>query len=235
MSESDYRARVPDPSRESGSPLYYVPLALQPVALRPSNASEIFIKSTSASDTQTAHYELLTTGGEARVGSVTLTGATAVSLNTLITDVVQVLDLYLSQAASGTVTLHEDSGAGVEIGRITIGRTTAARAQLALFPTPSDVRTFTVEGERDTTELINPNDEPILPVRFHPMIGIGIRKREFEFRGNQDRWMMADNEWQAWRGALRRFLDPTHGIIVPGGQRIGWSPLGSTFPAERYR
>jgi hypothetical protein len=97
------------------------------------------------------------------------------------------------------------------------------------------VRTFTVEGERDVTELIQPQDEPILPPRFHPMIGIGIRKREFEMRGNQERWMMADREWQEWRGELRRFLDPTKGMIVPGGQRVGWSPFGPTYPAEWYR
>ena len=235
MSESDYRMRVPDPSRERGKPLYYVPLALSPLALRPTTISPIFIKSDSALDVQTANWEVLLSSGEIRVGSTVLTGTTAVTFEALITSVIQVIDVYLSQAANGTVTIHQTSGTGTELGRITVGQTRVFRSQLALLPTPTEVLTLTVEGERDTTELINPTDEPILPPRFHPMIGIGIRKREFEFRGNQDRWMMADNEWQAWRGELRRFLDPTRGIIVPGGQRMGWSPFGGNFPAEFLR
>lgn len=235
MSEAEYRAKYPDPSRSGGFPLYYVPLALAPVALRTSDASQVFIKSDSALDVQTAYWTVLTSSGEVRTGSTTLTGVTALTLSSSITTIVQVLDIYLSQAANGTVTLHEDSGAGTEIARITIDQSKVTRKQLALFPTPSDVRTMTVEGERDVTDLIQPNDEPILPPRFHPMIGIGIRKREFALRGNSDRWMMEDRDWQAWRGDLRRFLDPTQGIVVPGGRRVGWSQLGPTFPAEWYR
>ena len=145
MSEDDYRSRFPDPSMERGTPLYYVPLALSAVAIRPSNASEIFIKSTSALDIQTVYWSVLTSTGEVRTGNTTLTGVTAVSLNTGITTVVQVLSFYLSQGANGTVTLHEDSGLGAELARITVGSVSArsagswrsCRRQATCGPSPS--------------------------------------------------------------------------------------------------
>lgn len=234
MSESEYRTRIPDTANFAGMPDYFVQLETAHVGLRPSNASELFLDSTSASDVQTAYWEVLTSGGEMRRGSTTMTGTTAVSLDTGLTTIIQVLDLYLSSPAVGTVTLHEDASGGTELGRITIGQTKVWRKQIALVPTPTDAWTYTVEGERDITPLLNPTDEPIVPPRFHEMISIGIRRREYEQRGNVERRMIADAEWREWRGQLRQYLDNTGGIFVPGGQVVGRSQMGPYFPADYY-
>lgn len=236
MSEDEYRRKYPDPSRTAGRSFRYVPLAVTVAGLAVSaSGADVFIKSTAGADTQTAYWTVITDSGEVRSGSVPLAGSTAISLFGGTVLATQIVDLVLSQAANGTVTAHLLSGAGVELLRISQNQTKPSRRQIALVPTPTEARTYTVIGQRHTVELSQANDEPVLPPRFHPMIGVGIRKREFEVRGNMDRWAMADKEWQGWLSDLRRFLDPTHGLIVPGGLKTGWSSLGATFPAEFYR
>jgi hypothetical protein len=124
MSLQQYRTIEPDPASTTGTPTHYVPIGRVAVATPPSDASEIFIKSTSASDGVgvTAYLEGLITSGYTRTTSTTMNGTTAKSLDTTITTWIEITDWYLSTAAVGTVTLLEDSGAGTELARITIGQ-----------------------------------------------------------------------------------------------------------------
>lgn len=236
MSEDEYRRKYVDPSRTTGRAYRYVPLSFGIAAQAPSTPSDIFAVSSSALDVQTCFWTVLLSTGEIRPGSVQLTGTTGLSISgSTLTNVSLIQDVYLSQAANGTVTLRQTSFFGTELARVSQGQTKPWRRQIALVPTPSDARVYTVIGTRAVTELLQATDEPVVPPRFHPMIGVGVRKREFELRGNMDRWAMADKEWREWIGDLRRYVDPTKGILIPGGQRTGWSSLGPNFPAEFYR
>lgn len=162
-----YRQVAPDPSVNTGTPHFWIPFGYAAVAQQPSDGSEIFVDSTSGSDTNTAYIEVIRTGGYPRTLSVSMTGTTAVSLSAAITDIVQITKFYLSAAAVGTVTLHEDASGGTELARIPIGQTFARYQQVALYPTPASALTYTVDGERDLPDMSNSNDEPPFPARFH--------------------------------------------------------------------
>lgn len=233
MTESKYREIQSDPSENTGTSYYYVRLGMATVARRPTDASEIFIKSDSASDTQTVYWEVLLSSGALRTGSTTLTGTTAVSLDTSITTVVEVLDLYLSSAAIGTITGHEDSGAGTQFTTINIGRTRGQFWRIALWPTPSSAITYTVDAETDVTDLAFGQDEPVLPRRWHSLLLAGARMKEYEYKDDARRYAIAASEYQQGRGSLKSYLAGGSSII-PGGPKAGWSPLGANYPAERY-
>jgi len=234
MSESEYRQLCPDPSAESGTPDWYVPLGYYSVARRPSAAVEVFIKSDSASDTQTVYWEVVLATGATRIGSTTLTGTTAVSLDTTLTNISEVQDLYLSSAAVGTISVTETSGAGTQFSGINIGQTRGRFWRVALFPTPAATVTYTVDAERDITDLHQGQDESVLPKRFHDILTDGAEMLEHKLKKDRESFLIARAEYQDGRKALRAYLAGTNAIIPGGTKRIGWSPLGANFPAERW-
>lgn len=178
-----YRDRVPDPAAWTGTPLHYVKLGYYRYHTRPSAAAEIFVKSTSASDTPTAYLEAIRTDGFTRLLSVAMTGTTAVSLGAAITDVIEVVDFYLSTAAVGTVTLHEGSGSGTELSRIPIGDTRGRFLRYALAPTPSQVITYNIDALANITDLVNDTDEPFEHPDFHDILVDGAVYDEWTMKG----------------------------------------------------
>lgn len=178
-----YREHVPDPTAWTGTPLHFVPMGYSRIHTRPANASELFVKSTSASDTGTAYVEVVRSDGYTRSLSVAMTGTTAVSLGAAITDAVDVQDFYVSAAAVGTITLHEDSGAGVELSRIPIGQKAGRFLRYALVPTPSSVVTYTLDGEAPIVDLANDTDEPFPNPDFHDLLVDGAVHDEWQSRG----------------------------------------------------
>lgn len=113
--------RTVNPQQASGTPMFFVPLGYQCVAAQPSDASAIYVKSSSASDTGTAYIQGIRTGGILGSASVTMTGTTAVQVGSF-SDWIEITKFYVSPVAVGSVTLHEDSGGGTELAQITIGR-----------------------------------------------------------------------------------------------------------------
>ncbi len=178
-----YRDLVPDPTAWTGTPEYWVPLGNSPVSVQPSNASEIFVKSTAAGDTGTCYIEAIRTGGYPVSLSVTMTGVTAVSLGAAYTDIIAITDFYLSAVAVGTVTLHEDSGAGTELARIAIGQSRQRYLKYALVPTPSEVITYTLDGIAPLVDLVNDFDEPLVPADFHDILVDGAVYEEWVNKG----------------------------------------------------
>lgn len=235
MSLARYRTSVPDPSRVTGVAEYYVLIGIGVQSIRPSNPSSIFAKSTSAADLQTLFWEVILDGGIPGIGSVTLTGATAVNIGAGST-VIELTDLYLSSAAVGTITIHEDSGSGTQLAVINPGSLRPQSTRIALVPTPSDVRTYTIDGERELADMVQDTDQPVLPPRHHRLLAIGSRMKEYEFRGDLERRAVAESEYQRAIGNVRLEISPfaSEGVIVPGGRRVGWSNLGPSFPADRY-
>jgi hypothetical protein len=178
-----YRAHVPDPSRWTGTPDFYVPMGFTRIHTRPSAACELFVKSTSASDTGTAYVEVVRSDGYTRSLSAVMTGVTAVSLGAAITDVIDVQDFYISVAAVGTVTLHSVSGAGTELSRIPIGQLAGRFLRYALVPTPSQVITYIIDGEAPIVDMTIDSDEPFPNPDFHDILEDGAVHDEWLNRG----------------------------------------------------
>ena len=179
-----YRENVPDPTRMTGTPRFWVPMGFTRIHTRPSTAGvELFVKSTAAGDTGTAYVEVVRSDGYTRSLTVTMTGVTAVSLGAAITDVIDVQDFYLSAAAVGTVTLHAVSGAGAELSRIPIGQKAGRFLRYALVPTPSQVISYTIDGEAPIVDMSIDTDEPFPNPDFHDILVDGAVHDEWMSRG----------------------------------------------------
>jgi hypothetical protein len=231
MTIEDLR-RVDPGLTASGDPTHYIPLGRVAVAIQPSDASELFVKSSSASDTtQTLYLEGFTDGGYVRSASVTLTGTTAVSLAAAITSWVAVTDLYLSASAAGVVTLHEDSGAGAELARIGIGQLRTRYQGIQLWPTPSQAITYYVDGDYEIEDLVNNTDEPLLPRDFHDILALGARVKEYEKTDDLKRYQIAQREYFMRKNALRYWVIQQQMGQPIGRSNLGYSVLGPWYPS----
>lgn len=227
--------REVDPNPPTGTPDYWIPLSLTQVAAQPSDASEIFVKSTSASDTNTCYIEGIITGGYRRTASVTMTGATAVSLSASITNFIQIDKFYLSAVAVGIVTLHEDSGSGTELARIAIGDGYAKYRSFLLYPTPSAVRTLYADITRGIADMSNDTDEPLLDEDFHDLLLDMADLKELTKGDDPDRHRIVEAHRVKRRNELREWLftggDPGDDVHESGN---GGSNLGAWYPAGRW-
>lgn len=229
MSEADWR--VVDPAQDTGTPQAFVWRGRRAVAKQPSAAAEVFVKSTASGDTtQTAYVEGMITGGYIRTASVTLTGTTAVTLASAITTWERIDKFYLSAAAAGTVTLHQTSGAGTELARITIGSTNTDYFCVSLWPTPdSSSYTYLVDAERQTPTLAQSTDVPVLPEDFHDLLLLGALQDEYQHM-NDGRYAMAADEYRRREGQFRYWLAETASRrALP--ETAPPSRLGSWYPA----
>lgn len=206
-----YRDTVPDPTAWTGTPKYYVPMGWSRVHTRPANPSELFAKSTEAADIGTIYVEAIRSTGYRVSLSKVLSGTTAVSLSTTITDIIDVVNVYLSAAQTGTVTLHEDSGLGTELSRLPIGQTVPRFFRYALVPTPSQVITYTLDGIAPLVEMTIDTDEPFPNPDFHDILVDGILHDEFVKVGRMQEARVLMNGGNAQRptpdsidGRLRR-------------------------------
>lgn len=236
ISEAEYRRRIADPSANTGLAWAYAPIGLTTAPpSRPSDPSQIFAVSSSAGDTQLLHYEVVQADGNVTTGSVTMNGVTAVSLSSSLTTIVEIADIYLATAAVGVVTILEDSGVGTALGSIKIGQTRQYRWRVALVPTPSSAFTYTVDAERNVTDLAVAADQPQMPERFHYVLVSGARMKEYEFKNDTERYIMARGEYQSHLGQMRAFLaSGPNEVIVPGGKPTGISQLGGYYPADTW-
>jgi hypothetical protein len=205
------------------------------VAVQPSDASEIFVDSTSASDTNTAYLEGIITGGYRRVLSVSMTGTTAVSFSAAVTTFIELEDFYISAAAVGTVTLHEDASGGTELARITIGQKRPRYYGFYLWPTPAAAVDYLVDYRREFVELVNDADEPPLPSDYHYLLSAYARMRHWE-KADDTRFKLALAQYE--RGLSRlKFAVATTPDELPVMGRSGWrahSRLGAWYPADHW-
>lgn len=241
LSLSAYRERYPSPTAVTGTPTEYVDLGYAGVSVQPSNASELFFVSSSASDdnTKKVFIEGYTTGGAFRTASVAMNGITAVSLGAAITTWIAVTKFYIALAstgasttAAGVISLVEDSGIGTTLATIPIGQSFARYRRIALAICPSAAITYTVDYEREVPDLATANDQPILPPRFHRMLVSGALAKEWE---KQD-----DSRAAAKYGELARDLKKLKFFLysqsvgspnLRGSVRPGMSRLGGYYPA----
>lgn len=195
MSEQTYRLLQPDTSI-TGTPEAVVWRGKQQVVKQPSDASSLFVKSTSAADTtQVAYVEGIITGGYASGQcSVTLTGTTAVNVSSAFANFVRVDKFYLSAACAGSVTLLEDSGAGTELGRIPIGSTSSDYWAFSLYPTPAAVVNYYADITRAITDFAQATDTPLIPEDFHDLMILGPLADEYQ-RLSDSRYAVAEMEY----------------------------------------
>jgi hypothetical protein len=232
MSPEWYRMVTPDPTSWTGTPDAWVPLGFMAVAKQPSDASRVFVDSTSASDVQTAYLEGIRTGGYPFTTSVTLTGTTAIDINTAFTDWIEVTKFYLSAPAVGTVTLHEDANGGTELARIPIGGQHSRYQAIALHPTPASAITYYVDSERPLPRMIHGHDEPPLPERFHRVLTEGALWREYE-KKDDNRSGAAYQRYQHAVSQMRYFMTCPPDFLPSRTRDVERSRLGSYYPADR--
>lgn len=227
--------RTVNPQQNSGTPEVYVPKGYEYVAKQPSDASAVFIKSSSASDVGTVYIQGVRTGGIMGSSSQTMTGATAVQIGSF-TDWTQIDKVYLSTAAVGSVTLHEDSGSGTELAQISIGRYRSYYFVILLWPTPAEAQTYSFDYQRMILDMVQDTDEPFLPDDYHDLLSIGGRMDEYE-KMDDTRFGTARSEYAKREKSLQYFIHgrPSERLIPRSmSGRIGYSDLGGYYPADFY-
>eukprot|EP00919_Chromeraceae_sp_WS-2016_P047197 GHVR01111876.1.p2 GENE.GHVR01111876.1~~GHVR01111876.1.p2 ORF type:complete len:317 (+),score=51.28 GHVR01111876.1:553-1503(+) len=180
-----YHKYFPDPARYTGTPAHYVMLGVTRVHTRPVSALALFVKSTAAGDTFIATVDVIRTNGYRQTLTTQMNGGVAAAFSATVTDVVDVVDFYVSVAAIGVITLHTVSGTGEELSRIQPGATTPRFLRFALAPTPSAVIPYTVDGITDVTDLATATDEPLLLLDFHDLLVDGAVYDEWISKGRE--------------------------------------------------
>jgi len=229
-----YRRHEPDPTASTGTPSIWVPLGRGAVAQQPSNASQLFVDSTSAGDTGTATIEAIYGSGSYGSFANNMGGISAVIVGPATT--MAVTKFYLSVAAVGTVTLVEDAEGGTVLATIVAGDTTTRYQGLALWPTPSSAITYQVDYERAALDLINANDEPPLPTKFHRLLVLGARMKEYE-KMDDERYIAAKGEYEAGLKQLTYSVAcPPDYLPVSGQGRLPAqrSRLGAQYPVDTW-
>lgn len=217
----------------TGIPSEFARVGYQEVAAQPA-ATGVWAASTSAADTvPTVNVAAIRTGGYLHTPSaVALTGTSRVQIGTQ-TDYIDVTRFYLSAVCVGDVTLYDAAASGNVLAVIPKGQTFARYQVIQLDPVPSSALTYYVDHTREIPELVNPTDEPLLPLDFHRLIGTGIRLREYE-KTHDDRYTLALAEMETGRRALRHWVqtDGTQTLSLRSRSRtMRPSQLGAWYPA----
>lgn len=180
-----WRSIEPDPTTQTGTPDYWVPLGMAASLRAPATASGLWAVSSSSFDTTIlARVETVRTGGVLATASTTLNGISRIQFGTA-TDHEGIGKFYLGEIAQGDVSLYDAATSGNLLATIPAGQTYSRYTQFALYPTPAAAQTYHVECSRPLAELINPTDEPPFPERFHRILIDGALWREYEKTKNE--------------------------------------------------
>lgn len=225
--------RTVNPQQDSGTPTHYIPKGYEAVAKQPSNASAIYVVSSSTSDIATAHIQGIRTGGTLASSSVTMNGTTAVQVGSF-SDWIEITKFYVTTAAVGSITLHEDSGVGTQLAQIPIGRLRPYYFVIQLWPTPATEITYSIDFTRELLDLVHDTDEPYLPTDYHDLLAIGARMDEYE-KMDDARFGTAKREYKEKYDSFQFFI---HGRpserLIPRSTSAGHSNLGGSYPADFY-
>lgn len=198
------------------------------VAQDPNAADSLFAVSDSAMDGAglSVNVEGILSNGTYRRAAVALNGLTAVNVDTACTTWLYITKFYISGGAAGNVTLHQTSGVGTELGRIVKGRSFPRYTIVHLSGTPAAVYTYYVDVDVHVEDMVNVNDESLLPEDFHWLLETGALKREFQRRQDMQSFGVEQSTWKTGLGDLADYLRARPGVST-GGQRGGNRPRGS--------
>lgn len=252
MPRDRYRRVAPDAASHRGTPTHYVPIGRVAVERQPIPPSTLFAWSTDNlyDKTRTVYVEGIIASGVRDTAEATLNGSLGVPLtsnfgiNTHIFETVE--DFYVSAPGLGIVILTAGvpapggevpgSGNGVQLG--SVGSTTLRPRYTGfyLWPTPSAAVTYYVDYRRELLDLVNDSDEPPLPTDFHPLIAAYARMREYE-KADDDRYAIARAEYERALGRLKFATQWSSDELPVLGRagRVGYSRLGSQYPADSWR
>lgn len=237
VSVQDLRYADPGVTSSGAVPNHYAIISFgAAVAAQPSVADSLFIISDSAVDGSglAVTVEGITTGGYQRRASVTLNGLTGVNINSAITTWEFVQKFHLSGAAKGNVTLRQTSGAGTELSHIPPGHTNARYTQVHLSPTPTAAQVFYCDIELYVSDMMSPNEEPLLPDDYHWILGEMVMCREYLKKEKPQLYKLSDMATREGMSDLKAHLASRGGVSTAGQRRSGgggFSQLGSYFPA----
>jgi len=230
MSLSELRSRDPG-LVTSGVPQYYVLHGTQAVSVQPSAAAQIFAVSTAVGDTvPIVNLSAVRSTGDRVTLTATLTGTTAVSFSAVYTDIVEVVDVFISGTPTGTVSIRQTSGAGTVLASIPPGSLIARYQGVQLWPTPTSAITYYADYVRTLFTLTNTADEPLLPEDFHWMIVEGTLVTEYT-KHDDSRRVDADRMFQqGYQSLVYRLNCPPD--FLPSRARLGreYSRLGAQYP-----
>ena len=212
----------------AGVPECYIPLGIAPVRAQPSNSSTLYAKSTSASDVDCAvTLQYLDANGAPQSSTTTLTGTTGVAV---ATTALEVYGFVVAPLPVGTVTLHEDSDTGDELGRIPAGTGAARYLRLQLWPTPQGATTYRLDATRDSSDLVEETDEPLLPRDFHYLLVLGAVSDELRMR-DDTRYAAVRQDMEQGKRDLSHWLWNNVDYLPASGRAAQPSRLGAWFPA----
>jgi hypothetical protein len=164
---------------------------------------------------------------------VALNGTTAATF--IVTDWVTVTKFYLGLSAggvttaTGNVTLHQTSGAGTELARITPGRAYARYARVHLFPTPTVAVTYHADVLLHIEDMTQKGDEPYLPEDFQWLLISGACLKEYQKREKPQQYQLELAAWKRGISDLKGFVQAGTGIATHRGPRR-FSQLGPYYP-----
>lgn len=180
------------------------------------NGCTVYVQSTSTSDTGTVSIEYLRTGGVPGSDSKALTGNTALALSS-VNDVIEVTKLYTNPAPIGFVNVTAANASGTLLSSLAPGATFARFKNVVLWPTPnsSNLVLFYDYVRVIPDVQANLNDEPLLPLDFHPILIAGALMDEL-FKMNDPRYAGAAKEWSDGLDDLAQTVNSTKDwIVVP--------------------
>jgi hypothetical protein len=234
----DWLRQIDPGQRMSGTPTDYVDCGWQPVFREP-DSTGLWIASSAAGDTtQTVRIRGIRANGDVQQNvNTTLTGTTraAVGGGSALTDYVWIEAFTLSAAAVGVVSLYDAAAAGNELARIPIGLQSARWKIGRLWPTPSAALEYVVDGQLSVYTLVNDDDVPMLPERFHESLETYARMRWYRYLGDTDRYLMNRQEWDGDLAELKSYAEFPPSWRPRLANRLmstGWNNLGAWYPAD---
>lgn len=240
-----YRGIDPGAVMAHGTPTYWIPEGISPVWRQPQVTggvgggidNSLYIESNDARDTTQGFeiHALRPWDGDNRPTSAMLNGLTKVPAYAYGDQLIQVTHFTLSSTAFGTVTLTDNGGR--HLAHITTPNLSSRYVSFRLFPTPSAVMKFEIEGQYAIPKMIHPEDEPPFPDNYHEMLQCYARARFYRKDGRvaQSQAEMAEFERYAVDLTAHIEYPPNYRPVASKFSAYGsrWSDLGSNYPADR--
>jgi hypothetical protein len=231
LSMKDIRYDDPGLTSSAANPRGYALVSWNAaLAIEPSSASSLFIKSTNALDTDvTAYVDGVITGGYPKPASnKTSGGTTAVNLDAGTSTWIAAKKFYLGSRARGDIVLLQTSGAGTELARIPAGRSTSRYTKIQLHPKPTTVVTYHADVELSLDRLEAEMDEPLLHEDYHWLIVSGCLMRQMLKDGKHVEYGFEKKRYDVGWGQMVHKLGAQYGLGARN-EAPRFSHLGPNF------
>lgn len=226
--------RTGDPGLDAtGTPYGYVHVGIRAIKRLPASTGLWAVSSSAGDTTQTIQANGIRTSGDATGDqTATLTGAVRVAIGTL-TDYIDVTQISLSAVGAGVVDIYDAAAAGNLLASIPVGDVSPQYLGVLLYPTPTAVTTYYVDGPLRILDLDDAQDVPLLPEEFHDILVDGALLLEYN-KEDDPRRMAVQANYRGKLSQLKFYLSAGPDDLPVMGQRqsVRTSRLGPNFPAD---